>query len=150
MSMQGKILLASAVLVALSGLQCQALAKKSTDWDKKLKKGYYELSIGRVDKATKIFRGKVKRYPDSGACHTALGKALKKRGKLVEAKQEFKTATSVDPGYAEGFYELGAMLEKDKDFAPAAAAFESFLKLSPDGARSATVKDRLRYCKENL
>ena len=126
------------------------LAKKPVDWEQKLEKGYHELSIGNVDKAIDMFRDKVKSYPDSGACHTALGSALKKRGKLAEARNEFQTATAVEPGYPNAYYELGAMLESDREYAAAAKAFEKYNELSPDPSRKATVTDRIRFCKEHI
>lgn len=122
---------------------------KSIDWEKKLESGYYELSIGNVDKAVDWFTKKVKSYPGSGACHTALGEALKKKGKLSEAKAEFQMATEVEPAYADGFYELGALLEADKEYLRAAQAFERYLTLKPDSNRKGAVADRIRFCREH-
>ncbi len=147
MSLQARVVCA---LLTVCLTQTASLAAREIDWDKKLKKGYYELSIGHVERAVKMFRGFVKKYPASGACHTALGKALKKQGQLLESKQEFAAATSVDPIYPEGFYELGAMLESESKWVEAASAFKRYLELSPAGSKSSTVKDRLRYCQEQL
>src|SRR5277367_613502 len=102
------------ILAMQSGLAAYA-KDKPIDWDKKLESGYREMSLGNVDKAMEMFQDKVKHYPDAGPCHTALGLSLKKLGKLAEAKAEFTRSTEVDPSFADGFYELGAMLEGDKD-----------------------------------
>jgi tetratricopeptide (TPR) repeat protein len=128
-----------------------ALAKSSkpVDWNKKLEKGYYELSIGNVDQAIDWFRGKVKSNPSSAACHTALGTALKKKGKLQDAKNEFSAATSAEPTYANGFYELGAMQESDKEYAAASQSFEKYLQYSDDTNKKKVVEDRLKFCKEH-
>lgn len=141
----GSACLSCLILPALAPL---CLAERPVDWEKKLEKGYYELSIGNVDEAIKWFRAKVKSYATSGACHTGLGLALKKKGKLAEAMAEFQKATEVEPGYAEAFYELGAMLESDKDYAGAAQSFEKYLTLKPDSNRRNAVAERLRFCKE--
>ncbi|MBI4534192.1 MAG: tetratricopeptide repeat protein [Candidatus Melainabacteria bacterium] len=137
-------------LVMFIGMLGTASADRPIDWENKLEKGYYELSIGNVDKAREIFESKVKKYPNSGACHTALGTALKKKGKLTEAKAEFRRATEVEPTYADSFYELGAMMESDKEYLQASQVFEKYLLLKPDSNRKATVADRIRFCKEHL
>ena len=141
---------ALAAVVVFLGASMPALGGGPVDWERKLEKGYYELSIGNVDKAREMFESKVRKYPSSGACHTALGATLKKKGKLTEAKAEFRRATEVEPTYAEGFYELGAMMESDKEFLQASQAFEKYLLLKPDSNRKATVADRIRFCKEHL
>jgi tetratricopeptide (TPR) repeat protein len=122
---------------------------KPPDWDKTLEKGVYQLSIGNTKEAAEFFEGKVKKYPDSGACHTQLGKALKRLGKFSEAKAEFRKATEVEPTYADGFYELGSLLEGDRDFSGAAQAFERFLQLKPDAADRQTITDRIRECRNH-
>ncbi len=145
-----KLRMLTAVLL-LAGLLWQMPAgAKEIDWQKKLESGYREMSLGNVDKAADVFRDKVRHYPDSGACHTALGIALKKKGQRAEAKAEFTTATRVEPAYADGFYELGAMLENDKDYSGAAGAFEKYLQLAPGSNRAATVAERVRFCKGQL
>ena len=139
-----------AVLMLGLRLAVQPVMSKASDWDKKLEKGYYELSIGNVERAIRFFQEKVKAHPDSGACHTALGLALKKHGRLQEAKAEFAAATAAEPGFANGFYELGSMQEGDKEYAAAAQSFERFLKLSGDTTRKAVDGERLRFCKEHM
>jgi tetratricopeptide (TPR) repeat protein len=143
----------SLALAVIAGSVCgPALGKSSkpVDWDKKLEKGYYELSIGNIDKAVEMFQEKVKAHPDSGACHTALGLALKKKNKFQNAKDEFAAATTSDPGYANGFYELGSMQESDKEYADAARSFEKFTELSNDTAKKKAVIERIKFCKEHI
>src|SRR5437879_6350009 len=90
--------IAASILAALFCAQSGWLAAsaKTVDFDAALKKGYNDLSLGNVDEAIDAFQNKCKKYPDSGACHTALGTALKKRGKLNEAKSEFRKSTEVE------------------------------------------------------
>ena len=142
----------AALLVIVSACWQPASAKSSKpiDWEKKLQKGYYELSIGNVDKAIDMFRSKVKSNPESGACHTALGLALKKKGKLQDAKAEFQAATSAEPTFANGFYELGSMQESDREYAAAAESFERFEQFSNDINKKKVVLDRIKFCKERI
>jgi tetratricopeptide (TPR) repeat protein len=143
------VLAATALALCLNGTAALA-DKKPVDWDKKLAKGYNELSIGNVNEAIDWFSGKVKSYPDSAACHTGLGLALKKKGKLGEAKAEFRKATDLDNSFGDAFYELGAMLESDKEYQAAADAFERYLVLKPDSNRKAAVADRIRFCRDKV
>lgn len=145
-----------ALVVLLAGATFADLApalgksSKPVDWNKKLEKGFYELSIGNVDQAIDWFRAKVKSNPESGACHTALGTALKKKGRLQDAKNEFAAATSSEPTYANGFYELGSMQEGDKEYSTAAQSFEKYLQYSDDTNKKKVVEERLKFCKEHI
>ena len=143
-----KALLMWALLIPLTILPAVA-ERKAIDWDKRLKKGYYELSIGNMEKAIKIFSSEAKKHPEAGPPHTALGRALKKDAKKMEAKGEFRRATEVDPSYPDAYYELGAMMESDKEYALAAQAFETYLQLAPYSTRKVGVSERIRFCKEH-
>jgi len=123
---------------------------KEQDWDKVLQKGYQLLSTGNTQEALVIFEAKVKKYPQSAACHTAEGRALKRLGKLDEAKAEFRSATQIDTNFADGFYELGCMLESDKDYAGAIKAFEHYQELKPAESLRLAIADRIRSCKSHL
>ena len=121
-------------------------AKTDTDWEKELEKGNHELAIGKIDEAIKIFEKKVDKNPQSGACRTALGMALKKKGKTSEAKAQFREATRNEPTYAQGFYELGSVCESDKEWKEAEQSFQRYLELKPDDSKRKTVEDRIRFC----
>jgi len=133
------------VLVALSNQQ--AAQAKTQNWDEVLKNGNTLLAQGESERAAAFFVTKIKKYPNSGACHTALGRAYKRLGKLDPAKQEFKISTEVEPDYADGFYELGVLQESDKEWSDAASAFEKYLALKPENSQRRTIEDRIRYCK---
>lgn len=148
-SHKGLAAVSVAALLACT-LSGTAVSAKNVDWDKTLKSGYNDLSLGNVDEAIGTFQGKCKKYPDSGACHNALGMALKKRGKLTEAKAEFRKATEVEPSFGDSYYELGSMLESDKDYAGAAQAFERYIQVKPDSDRRASVEDRIKFCKQHI
>ena len=118
-----------------------------SDWDKKLAKGYHELAVGNTENAIVIFSSKVKSNSQSAACHTALGRAYKRKGKLDEAKSEFKQATQLEPTYPDGFYELGIIQESDGNYANAVSAFERYLVLKPDASERRALEGRISYCK---
>lgn len=137
------MILALALLASMNA----GLAKSEPDWDKVLKDGNHLLAIGETERAVSSFEGKTKKYPESGACHTALGRSLKRLGKLDQAKTEFKRATEVESTYADGFYELGVLQESDKQWSEAAQSFQRYVELKPESAQRKTLEDRILYCK---
>ncbi len=139
-------LISSALLLLALSTQLTVQAK-TQNWDELLKNGNTLLAQGESERAAAFFATKIKKYPNSGACHTALGRAYKRLGKLDPAKQEFKVSTEVEPDYADGFYELGVLQESDKEWSDAANAFEKYLALKPDNSQRRTIEDRIRYCK---
>lgn len=138
------------LMMTLFFLSPGALAKSNPDYSKKLKKGYHQLAIGNTDKAIKIFSRFAKKYPASGACHTALGQALKRKGRLNEAKAEFIKATQVEPKFAKGHYYLGVSLEQEKKWKQAADAFQTFVDLYPDNPNIEAMKGRVSHCRNQI
>ena len=144
-----KLLVLAAVIIVVSFVSkpLPAQAKCDPNWDVALKDANHLLAIGESAKAAAILESKIKKYPNSGACHTALGRALKRLGKLDQAKTEFLRSTEVEPNYADGFYELGVLQESDKEWAEAANAFTRYVELKPDSGQRRTIEDRILYCK---
>ncbi|PWU01951.1 MAG: hypothetical protein C5B53_02255 [Candidatus Melainabacteria bacterium] len=114
--------------------------------DVNLADGYQQLSQGNTEKAVDIFTRKASKNPNSAECHTALGRALKRLGRIDEAKSEFRKATEVGPDFADGFYELGVVQESDGNWVEAAKCFERFLQLKPDASERRALTDRIQYC----
>ncbi|MFA6210165.1 MAG: tetratricopeptide repeat protein [Candidatus Obscuribacterales bacterium] len=140
------VLALAAINLMSSSLSLPAQAKGDPNWDVALKEANHLLAIGESEKAAAIFESKIKKYPNSGACHTALGRSLKRLGKLDQAKTEFLRSTEVEPTYADGFYELGVLQESDKEWAEAAKAFTRYVELRPDSGQRRTIEDRILYC----
>jgi tetratricopeptide (TPR) repeat protein len=127
-----------------------ALADKAPpNWDKLLEKGYAQLAMGNSKEAAEIFSSKLQKYPNSGPCHLAYGKALKRLGKLSDAKGEFRAATGCDGNLADAFYELGVLQESDKEYQDAAASFDKYLQLKPDAAQRQNIPDRIQFCRSH-
>ncbi len=137
-------------LISITSSFPMSQAASPIDWDKRLAKGNQQMSIGEVDQAIGMFSAEVKKHPEAGAPHVALGRALKKKGKMSDAKSEFTRSTEVDPGYADAFYELGAMQENDREWQAAVSSFEQYLQLAPDADRAKSTAERLRNCKQQL
>lgn len=143
-----KLALSLVSAVLLSGTCWSDALAKPTDWNKELAKGYANLEIGNKKEAEEFFAKKVAKYPSSGACHVAYGRALKRLGKLDEAKREFRSATQCEPSFADGFYEYGAALESDKQYKEASDNFTQYLTLSPDASKRKNIEDRIRFCQD--
>ncbi|MBS1957779.1 MAG: tetratricopeptide repeat protein [Cyanobacteria bacterium SZAS-4] len=76
-----------------------------------------------------------------------LARSYKRLGKLDQAKGEFRAAIQCDGNYADAYYELGCMLESDKDYKSAVVSFEKYLELKPDSSQRKLVTDRIQFCK---
>ena len=142
-----KLVLTAAIVTASFAGPMAALAKADPNNDGTLKTGYQLLAQGESERAYAFFESKSKKYASSGACLTGMGKALKRLGKLDQAKEQFRRSIEVDPNYADGFYEIGVLLEQDKDWSNAAQAFQRYVDLKPDAAERKKVLDRIQYCK---
>lgn len=145
------LLLCSALALSISlGFATVAEAKSKIDWEKKLAKAYRDLEIGEYDRAMQSFQKEIDSHPDSAAARTGLALAFKKKGRPQEAIAALRRATEVEPDYAESYYELGALLEVEKDFGEALKCFERYMQLSPLSRKKNSVEDRIRNCKQNL
>jgi tetratricopeptide (TPR) repeat protein len=121
-----------------------------TDWQKILAEGEHELAVGNTNHALTIFLQKVKKYPSSAACHTALGRAYKRAGAFDQAREEFIHATQMEADFPDAFYELGAIEEYDKHWQEAAAAFAKYLALRPAAGERLAIADRIRFCQDHF
>lgn len=144
------LLLAAVFMMVVAVRPTEVMAKSSVDWDKKLASGYKDLDFGDYDKAIKFFQSEVDHHPESAAARTGLGLALKKKGKSGEAIAQLRRATEVEPDFAESHYELGAMLENNKEYGEACKSFERYLQLAPISSKRGSVEDRIRNCKQNM
>jgi Flp pilus assembly protein TadD len=142
--------ISSVVFSAISLLLVSSACYAQTDWQKALAKGYHELAVGNTENAIAIFSSKVKGHSDSAACHTALGRAYKRMGRMDDAKTEFRQATQLEPDYPDGFYELGVIEEFDNNWSSAASAFERYLVLKPDASERRALEDRVAFCKGHI
>lgn len=144
------VALATALTMAVAASFCPGNCKSQVDWDKKLAKGYHDLETGDYDKALKFFQSEVDHHPESGAARTGLGMVLKARGKAGEAVATIRRATEVEPDFAEAHYQLGSLLESNKDYSEACKSFERYLQLAPISSKKASVEERIRNCKQNM
>jgi tetratricopeptide (TPR) repeat protein len=144
------IITATALTVAVAASFTPVDCKSKIDWDKKLAKGFRDIEIGEYDKALKFFQDEVDHHPESGAARTGVGMALKAKGKSGEAVAAIRRATEVEPDYAEAYYQLGSLLESNKDYSEACNCFERFLQLAPISSKKASVEERIKNCKQNM
>ncbi|HEY9719412.1 MAG TPA: tetratricopeptide repeat protein [Trichormus sp.] len=144
------IYLIAAVALAATSTCSAAMAKKTTDWDKALEKGNHLLQIGDNKEAVAFFSEKLAKDRECAPCHLGLGRALKKVGRISEAKAEFQLACQSDPNLADAFYELGVLQESDKEWARSAENFQKYLDLKPDAAGRKTIEDRILYDKNQM
>lgn len=127
-----------------------SFAEASTDAEKYAKpmaQATTEFEKGNYQVAQDAFLKLVTKYPGSADLRTMLAKSYKRLGKFDEAKGEFRAAIQCDANHAEAYYELGCMMESDKDYKSAVVSFEKYLELKPDSSNRKLVSDRIQFCK---
>ena len=68
------------------------------------------------------------------------GVILWNSGKIADAKKQFEAAIAANPNHAESHYQLAMALVNEGNLAGAAAEFNSYLKIAPDGPNAAQAK----------
>jgi tetratricopeptide (TPR) repeat protein len=106
------------------------------------------MGVAKNKEAAQEFAKLLEKYPDSAVCHVQMGRAQKKAGNSDNAKEHFRRACELDSNCADAFYELGCMQEGDKQYTEAAASFQHFLSLKPEGAARKNIEDRIRFCQQ--
>jgi LysM repeat protein len=83
--------------------------------------------------------------------HFLAGKSYVNSMDFKGAIEEFEKAVKANPDSASAHFELGWLYEqKEPDPAAAIYHYEQFLKLRPDYANPAAVRDRINNCKQDL
>lgn len=72
--------------------------------------------------------------PDSGAAHEALGWAYFLLGELDQAQEELEEALLLDPSLTRAYFHMGTLLELRNQHAAAIEAYQTAVRLEPDGA----------------
>jgi tetratricopeptide (TPR) repeat protein len=78
-----------------------------------------------------LFAHAVRVHPDSGAMHADLGNALKERGLLRDAEENYRRATELEPEFPWGWFDLGFLLDEQRRDEEARAAYERALEADP-------------------
>jgi tetratricopeptide (TPR) repeat protein len=105
------------------------VAPKNADLQTEIGEAY--LKAGHDDKAAEAFKGSLN-VVESVHVYNRLGIALRRKGKYLEAIEEYKKALRVDPNDEAIYYNMGrAYLEADKK-KDAISAFKNALVIDPD------------------
>ncbi|MBI4744765.1 MAG: tetratricopeptide repeat protein [Actinobacteria bacterium] len=102
--------------------------------------GNYKEAINSYQKALDIDSSNVDVRVDMGIAYFNLNYT-------DEAIREFKKATEVNPKHSKAWYNLGVAYKKKNDIPSFKNAWESFLKVSPDGLEAENVKKELESLK---
>jgi protein O-GlcNAc transferase len=104
---------------------------------------------GRVDEAIEHYRTAIAAAGGKYAeAHYNLGVALLERKEYAEAEREFRTSIEQDRTFPLAHFNLAATLEYLQHFPEAIEEYESYLRLSPNGADAATVRSRIERLKQ--
>jgi Flp pilus assembly protein TadD len=95
--------------------------------------GQLEASSGQVDEGVRTLRTVVERFPN-WPNYRALGTVLFNAGRYVEAEQQYRECTALQPDNPFALQLLGASLQKQKKDGEAVRAYERALAIQPSAA----------------
>jgi tetratricopeptide (TPR) repeat protein len=96
-------------------------------------------TAGRLDDARAAYTRAIEATPDSPFLHRELGVVERRRGDAAAALGHFRTATQLDENDAASFTQIGELLEQQRDFAGAEAAYRRAAALDPNPALRARI-----------
>ena len=70
------------------------------------------------------------------------------QGKIAEAKAKFEETITTNPTHADAHYQLGMALLNEGKLPEAVGAFESYLKLDPNGQYATQAKGMIAQLKK--
>lgn len=103
---------------------------------------------GRLDEAAAAYARAIAASPESGFLHRELAVVEQKRGNDVEALARARRAIALDAGDAAAHAVAGGVLERQGDYAAAAAAFEAAAGIDGSAGYGARAADLRRKAEE--
>lgn len=101
------------------------------------------LAAGQVERARKLSADLESAHPDRADLSVLSGRVLAAQGRLRAAAEAFSRAVTLDPLSSEAHYQLGFAAVRIGDFERAVKAWETFVRLSPNGDERQTVTNAL-------
>jgi len=100
---------------------------------------------GRTDGALEVLDRSIAINPRDPLALFYRGQAYQAKGQLTPALSDFRTASSLNPGFADAHLAAGSLLHLNREPEKAKTAYEQFLRFSaPDDPRRADVQEALR------
>ncbi|MBZ5537589.1 MAG: PASTA domain-containing protein [Acidobacteriia bacterium] len=109
--------------------------------------GRKDLSKQGLARAREHLEGISKRYPDFAVARTALGEVFYAQGDSARAAEQFLTATQLDPGFANAYFQLANVLQKTGRSDEARLYYQSYLRVESPLFKSGT---RVKQAESNV
>ncbi len=97
--------------------------------------GVLALQTQRNELAAELLGSLSEIEPENVACHNNLGEAYRRLGRRLDAVNSLMRALSLNPDFAEGFYNLALVLRDNGELRGAVVYFERAADLKPDEFR---------------
>ncbi|OFW00402.1 MAG: hypothetical protein A3I61_04675 [Acidobacteria bacterium RIFCSPLOWO2_02_FULL_68_18] len=104
-------------------------------------------AAGRLDEAERAYAQALGASPESAFLYRERGQTARRRGEASAALSHFRRAAELDPTDASSLVQIGELLEMQRDFSGAEAAYRRAFSVEPAaelGARIAEVAARVR------
>ncbi len=105
--------------------------------------GSVKMKQGRTAEAAELLGQAAEKWPQDGVLAYKVGEAFYSGKAYDQAARHLRTAVQLKPGWPEPILKLGYLHLARSENAEAAAQFEKFLALEPQGERAASVKAAL-------
>ena len=103
------------------------------------------LKENKLEEAERIANELEANYPDDAAIEVLAGRVFVAQGRMRAAMEAFTRAVGLDPVLADAHYMLGFSAVRTGELERATAAWDTYLRLSPNGGHRATVTQALNH-----
>jgi Tfp pilus assembly protein PilF len=94
----------------------------------------------QIDQAEREFKIASELDPREPFTRVILARLLRTRGKSAEVEREIADVLQQTSNYPPAYVELGLIYESSREYAKAANAFDTYLRLAPNAHDSATIQ----------
>jgi tetratricopeptide (TPR) repeat protein len=103
------------------------------------------LKENKLEEAERIANELEANYPDDAAIEVLAGRVFAAQGRMRAAMEAFTRAVGLDPALSEAHYMLGFSAVRTGELERATAAWDTYLRLSPNGGHRPTVIQALNH-----
>lgn len=133
--------------------ECEAELQRAIELDPsnpdpRLILGNLYIHKNKFDRAEPELRRVLVANPKSADARFLMAYIYRRQGKMFEAERELIEVVNLNPKYAGAYQELGIIYEAGKQYANAADAFESYLRLEPNSPYRDDISKRISKNRE--
>jgi len=99
---------------------------------KEIESAHRLYTTGRIEEAINLIKQLNEKYPNQPLLFNLIGACYKEKGQLEGAVKMFRVAVSIEPKYAEAYFNLGSVLNSLEQKDDAIVCYKTAIKISPN------------------